>query len=92
MHLRQCNIDRLQEEALAVSELDSPRYGQHLSAREVCRISSCLSRDEGVRGVLQWVLGATALPEGFLWEEGKWLTPEEGRDDIMVKVRASNIS
>lgn len=93
MHLRQCNIDRLEEEALAVSELDSPRYGQHLSAAEVCRMSSCPGRAEGVRGVLEWVLDAAeALPEGFRWEEGKWLTPEEGRDDVMVKVRACDFS
>lgn len=87
VHLRQCNIDRLEEEALAVSELDSPRYGQHLSAREVCRISSCPGRDEAVRGVLEWVLGAAALPKGFRWEEGKWLTREEGSDDVMAKAR-----
>lgn len=73
-----------------MSELDSPRYGQHLSAREVCGISSCPSRPEAVRGVLEWVLGAAALPEGFPWEEGEWLTPEVGSDDVMVKVGTSD--
>eukprot|EP00752_Nemacystus_decipiens_P002082 g1992.t1 len=91
VHLRQCNIDRLEEEALAVSELDSPRYGQHLSASEVCGISSCPGRAEGVRSILEWVLGAAALPEGFLLEEGKWLRPEQGGDDVVVKVLCSHV-
>ncbi|CAN0559575.1 unnamed protein product, partial [Ectocarpus sp. 12 AP-2014] len=58
INLRQCNLDRLEEEAFAVSDLDSPRYGQYLSAREVCEVTSCPDREEGIQGVLEWLLGA----------------------------------
>lgn len=93
MNLRQCNIDHLEEEALAVSDLGSARYGQHLSARQVCEVTSCPDRAEGIRGVLEWVLGSAAaagtLAGGervFQWEEGEWLRPDGGGDDVMAKV------
>ncbi|CAM9879435.1 unnamed protein product, partial [Ectocarpus sp. 6 AP-2014] len=89
INLRQCNLDRLEEEALAVSDLDSPRYGQYLSAREVCEVTSCPDREEGIRRVLQWLLGAVTPSEGdgegLQWEEGEWLRPEVGGDDVMAK-------
>ena len=79
-----------------MSDLDSPRYGRHLSARAVCELSSCPGRAEGVREILEWVLGAAALggrqeeeeeeEDGFWWEEGEWLRPEGGGDDVMAKV------
>lgn len=84
--MRQCNIDRLEEEALAVSELDSPRYGRHLSAREACELSSCPGRAEGIREVLEWVLGESQEDGGFQWEEGEWLRPEGAGEDVMAKV------
>lgn len=99
MNLRQCNIEGLEEAALAVSTLDSPRYGRHLSSGEVCKLISCPDRDEGVRAVLEWVLGeetTTTVAGGerqgrkpsreFEWEEGEWLRGESGSDDVMVKV------
>ena len=86
--MRQCNIGRLEEVALGVSDLDSPSYGHHLSAAEVCDIVSCPDRAEGVRAVLEWVLGPTPDGHGFEWEEGEWLRVggDWDRDGVKVKV------
>lgn len=72
-----------------MSDLDSPSYGRHLSAAEVCDIVSCPDREDGVREVLQWVLGPTSDGQGFQWEEGEWLRVrgEGDRDGATVKVR-----
>ena len=96
MNLRQCNIGRLEETALAVSDLESPLYGHHLKAAEVCDIVSCPDRAEAVRGVLEWVLGPTMAGEALEWEEGEWLwlvamdangDVTDVMDDVLVKVR-----
>ncbi|CAN0542300.1 unnamed protein product, partial [Laminaria digitata] len=67
VNLRQCNIGQLEEVALAVSDLDSPTYGHHLSSSEVCDIVSCPDRAEGVQGVLEWVLGPAPEGQRFQW-------------------------
>lgn len=57
MNLKQCNIDQLEELALAVSELDSPLYGKQLSSQEVCELTTCPGREEAVQGIVSWLLG-----------------------------------
>lgn len=81
-----------------MSDLGSPLYGQHLTPEEVCRVTSCDDRAEGIREVLHWVLGDAAeglWASGALgWEEGRWLNAPDGGDggdgdddDVMAKVR-----
>eukprot|EP00904_Undaria_pinnatifida_P000763 jgi/Undpi1/10688/HiC_scaffold_29.g13136.m1 len=101
VNLRQCNIGRLEETALAVSDLESPLYGHHLKAAEVCDIVSCPDRAEAVRGVLEWVLGPTMAGEALEWEEGEWLwlvamdangDVTDVMDDVLVKVSCSHVA
>ncbi|CAN0483730.1 unnamed protein product, partial [Hapterophycus canaliculatus] len=66
VNVKQCNVDVLEREALAVSDPDSPRYGQHLSAREACEVTMCPEHTAGVRAILRWVLGGPQRP---IWTE-----------------------
>lgn len=72
--MKQCNIDVLEREALAVSDPDSPRYGQHLSSKEACEVTMCPGHTEGVQAVLTWVLGDPR-------ERAYWLSPENEDGD-----------
>lgn len=89
-------MDQLEATALAVSDLDSARYGKHLSSREVCSMISCTDRDEGVRRVLSWLLGfprqggehLQGMADGtWVWDAAEgpaWTTA----DGVRLKVRA----
>lgn len=58
----------------------------------MCEVTSCPDREEGIQGVLEWLLGAVTPSEGdgegLQWEEGEWLRPEGDGDDVMSKASA----
>lgn len=94
VNLRQCNIDVLEQTALAVSDPASSRYGNYFSAAQVCEIVSCPNRKEAVREVLEWLLGPrveggqTVQELIEAGEQGQWLRSEAGRGDESYDVAA----
>lgn len=42
---------------MAVSDLDSPLYGKQLSSEELCELTSCPGREEGLEKIVSWLGG-----------------------------------